>query len=437
MRRWVSVVIGGIVGALAGGMVQSAGAQVRGTIFGPGLRNYPIALSPLAGREGAAPDLSTKFTDIVAGDLKLSGQFRIIDRQAFIETAEPYTADAINFPNWSVIGALALVKGWYAVSGDTLTAEVRLFDVYQRRQIVGKRYNGAVGDLRRMAHRFADEIMAQLTGERGPFDSRVAFISTRGGRFKELYVMSLDGGDTKQLTSNRTINLSPSWAADVGSILYTSFQRGRPGLYLMDLVSGRDRPVWSKGGLNLGGRYSPDGSTIALAVENKGNTDIILLRPDGQMIRRLTDSWALDLSPTWSPDGTQIAFTSDRTGTPQIYVQSVAGGEARRLTFQGNENTSPAWSPDGKRIAYVGRSAGTLNIFTSDPEGADVRQLTQGSGKNEEPSWSPDSRYIIFSSTRSGRRKLYVLDAATGSSQVQLTGGDGDDSSPTWSRWLQ
>lgn len=437
MRRRTSLGIVCVLGALASWFAPPASAQVRGTIFGPGLRNYPIAVSPLAARDGAPADLSTKFTDIVMHDLKLSGQFRIIDREAYIEKAEPYTADAINFPNWSVIGALALVKGWYTVSGATLTVEVRLFDVYQRRQIVGKRYNGGVGDLRRMAHRFADEIMAQLTGERGPFDSRIAFVSTRGGRFKELYVMSLDGGDLKQLTSNRTINLSPSWAGDVNSLLYTSFQRGRPALYSMDLVSGRDKPIWSQGGLNLGGRYSPDGSTIAVAVENKGNTDIILLRPDGQMIRRFTDTWSLDLSPSWSPDGSQIAFTSDRTGTPQIYVQSVAGGDARRLTFQGNENTSPVWSPDGKRIAYVGRSSGTLNIFTSDAEGGDVRQLTQSAGKNEEPSWSPDGRYIVFSSTRSGRRKLYVVDAATGSSQVQLTAGDGDDSSPAWSRWLQ
>lgn len=436
MRRWMLVVIGGALGLL---VALPAVAQVRGTIFGPGLRNFPIAVSPLAPHEGGAPaaEVATKFADMVSRDLEISGQFRTIDRNAYIEKAAPYTADAINFPNWSVIGALALVKGWYTVSGNTLTVEVRLFDVYQRRQIVGRRYNGAVGDLRRMAHRFADEIMKELTGERGPFDSRIAFVSTRGGRFKELFVMSLDGGDTKQLTSNRTINLSPSWAADVGSLLYTSYQRGRPALFSMDLISGRNKPIWWKGGLNLGGRYSPDGSMIAVAVEDKGNTDIMLVRPDGQMIRRLTDSWALDLSPSWSPDGRQIAFTSDRGGSPQIYVQGVDGGEARRLTTKGNENTSPVWSPDGKRIAYVGRAGGGLNIFTTDVDGADVRQLTQAKGKNEEPSWSPDSRYIVFSSTRSGRQKLYVVDAATGSSQVQLTAGDGDDSHPAWSRWLQ
>ncbi len=434
MRRWESAAIGALLGAFA--VIHPAAAQVRGTIFGPGLRNYPIAIAPLAAREGSPADLATKFTDILGRDLTLSGQFRIVDREAHIEEAEPYTADAINFPNWSVIGALALVKGWYSLSGDTLSVEVRLFDVYQRRQIVGKRYNGGVGDLRRMAHRFADEIMAQLTGERGPFDSRIAFLSARGKGFKELYVMSLDGGDTKQLTNHRTINLSPAWSNDVRSLLYTSYRR-RPALFSIDLTSSREKPIWQKAGVNVGGCYSPDGSMIALAVENDGNTDIVLLRPDGQLIRRLTDSYGQDLSPTWSPDGTQIAFTSDRSGRPQIYVVGVGGGEVQRVTSSGNENTSATWSPDGKRIAYVGRAGGTLNIFTTDPEGADVRQLTQSSGKNEEPSWSPDSRYIVFSSTRTGRQKLFVVDAATGASQVQLTVGDGDDSSPAWSRWLQ
>lgn len=437
--RLASAAAGAAVGfVVAAAAAETAAAQVRGRIFGPGLRNYPVAIAPLAPREGAfGSDLGGKFADIVSRDLTLSGQFRPIDREAFIEPPEPHTVDTINFPNWSVIGALALTKGWFVLDGDRLTIEVRLFDVYQRRELVGRRYTGAASTVRRMAHRFADEIMKQLTGTRGPFDSRIAFVSTRGTRFKEIYVMSLDGGDLQQLTNNRTINVSPGWSPTGNSLLYTSFKRGRPALFHLDLASSADRPVWWQGGLNLGGRYSPDGSMIALAVEDKGNTDIVLLSADGQLIRRLTDSWALDLEPSWSPDGRQIAFVSDRTGGPQIYVQSIDGGEPRRITTKGSYNTSPVWSPDGSRIAYVSRIAGSFDIFTVDVAGGDARQLTQGSGRNEDPSWSPDSRYLVFSSTRSGRSKLYILDAATGTSQVQLTAGDGDDSSPAWSGWRE
>lgn len=439
MKLLGSVAVGMVVGVLvAVAALPPATAQVRGTIFGPGLRNYPVAIAPLAPGDGAAgSDVGTRFADIVSRDLTLSGQFRPIDRAAYIETPEAHTVETINFPNWSVIGALALTKGWFTVAGDKVTIEVRLFDVYQRRQIVGRRYSGSASELRRMAHRFADEVMFHLTGARGPFDSRIAFVSTRAGRFKELYVMSLDGGDIQQLTNNRTINVSPAWSPKGNSLLYTSFKRGRPALFSLDLVTNADKPIWWENGLNLGGRYSPDGSTIALAVENEGNTDIILVRPDGKMLRRFSDSWAIDVSPAWSPDGKQMAFTSDRTGGPQIYIQGADGGEARRLTMKGSYNTSPSWSPDGTRIAYVGRNEGAFNIFTTDLTGGDVRQLTQGSGRNEDPSWSPDSRYLVFSSSRGGRSKLYIVDAATGSSQVQLTDGSGDDTSPAWSAWRE
>lgn len=430
----------GVAGAAVMTLQGVATAQVRGTIFGPGSRSYPVAISPLKNLSGsaAARDVATRFADIIGRDLTLSGYFKILDRAAYIEKPEAsgYTADAINFDNWSVIGALALVKGAYTVDGDNLTLEARLFDVYQRKQLTGRRYHGSVTEIRRMAHKFADEIMAQFTGERGPFDSRIAFVSTRDSRLNEIYVMSLDEGDLQQVTKGQTINVSPSWSPDSRALLYTSYKRHNPDLYSIDLLSGREALISQRPGLNLGGKWSPDGSLIAVTAEDKGNADIVLLDRSGTLVRRLTDNWAIDVSPSWSPDGRQIAFCSNRTGGPQIYVVSADGGEARRVTFTGSYNTSPAWAPKGDRIAYVSRLGGGFNLFTVKADGSDVRQLTQGAGNNEDPSWAPDGRYLVFVSTRTGRKKLFVTDAA-GASQVQLTHGGGDDTSPTWSRWLE
>ena len=419
-------------------LVVPADAQVRGTIFGPSARSYLVAVSPLKHLSGGAPEAAMRFADIVGRDLTLSGYFKVLDRAAYIEKPDSsgYTAEDINFDNWSVIGALALVKGAYTMEGDKLTLEVRLFDVYQRKQLTGRRYHGSVDEVRRMAHRFADEVMAQFTGERGPFDSRIAFVSTRDSRFKELYVMSLDEGDLTQETKSQTINLSPSWSPDNRTLLYTSYKRGNPDLYALDFVSGRETRFSDRPGLNLGGKPSPDGSMIALTVEDKGNADIALLDRNGRFIRRLTDNWSIDVSPTWSPDGRQIAFVSNRGGGPQIYVMGVDGGEAHRVTFSGNYNTAPAWSPKGNRIAYVSRMEGEFNIFTIKADGSEGTQLTQGAGSNEDPSWAPDGRYLVFSSSRTGRKKLFVTDAS-GASQVQLTHGGGDDTSPAWSRWLE
>jgi len=437
MRRmwWTLLVISLVMGG-----ARPSDAQVRGTIFGPGAHSYPIAVSPLRNlSEGsAAANFGAQFADIVSADLNLSGFFKILDRAAYIEKPETsgYTADSINFDNWSVIGALALVKGAYSVSGDNVTAEVRLFDVYQRRQLAGVRYHGSLGELRRMANKFADEIMKQFSGERGPFDTRLAFVSTRDGKFKELYAMSPDGGDLQQVTKTQTINVSPSWSPDSRLLLYTSYKRGNPDLYELDFLSGREVLISSRPGLNLGGRFSPDGSKIALTIEDKGNADIAIVDRGGNLLRRVTDSWAIDVSPSWSPDGRRLAFTSNRSGAPQIYIVGVEGGEPRRVTFSGTYNTSPAWSPKGDLIAYVSRADGGFNLFTVKVDGSDTRQLTQAAGDNEDPSWAPDGRYMVFSSSRTGRKKLFVTDL-TGSSQVQLTRVGGDDSSPAWSRWLE
>src|SRR5262249_40767853 len=156
-------------------LAAQAAAQVRSTIIGPGVKRYPIALSPL--KDGAAGGASDPFTRTLGRDLELSGLFRIIPSDTYLENAQTsgVTAEDIDFANWSVIGALALVKGVAERHGDELSIEARLFDVAQHRQLTGKRFRGRADDEPRMANRFADEIIQYFTGERGPFDSQIAF----------------------------------------------------------------------------------------------------------------------------------------------------------------------------------------------------------------------------------------------------------------------
>lgn len=445
MRRLISVlaVATGLSALIAiGGWISSAGparAQVVGTIVGPGGRAFPIAVSPLKNLSpaGEGAELATRFADALGRDLSLSGMFRVIPADTYIEPPDTSgtTAESINFDNWSVLGAVLLVKGSLIQSGRELTLEARLFDVHQRRHLTGRRYRGEVGDLQRLAHRFADEILRELTGERGPFESRLVFLSTRGGRFKDAYAMSVAGGDLQRITSENTINLTPSWSPDEGSILLTSYRSGAPHLYSVELGSRRWNRLTKLSGLQLGGRWAPDGQRLALSLAQNGNPDIYILAADGSLERRLTDHGAIDVSPSWSPDSRQIAFCSSRSGSPQIYVVSAGGGQPRRITQQGSYNTSPSWSPKGDSIAYVGRVGGRFQIFTVSPEGGEVQQLTRSAGDNEEPSWSPDGRYLVFSSTRTGRAQIYLSDRS-GAMQVQLTDGGGNDTSPSWSGWL-
>lgn len=415
-------------------------AQVRGLIVGPGSERFPMAVSPLKnlgpGEDGGR--LSERIAEVIARDLELSGWFRVLDRSAYIEHPQKtgITRGTFDFGDWSVIGAQALVKGGFQLQGDDLTVELRLFDVYHQKEVVGKRYNGKGRDFRRIAHKFADEIILQFTGTRGVFDSRIVYVSTGGGRFKEIYVAHLDGSEKVQITNNRTINLSPSWTPDGRSLLYTSYKDGNPGVYLFDLTSGKETKLSSRTGLNLGGRWSPNGKFVALALERQGNVDAYLLDPKGNVVRRLTEDPAIDVSPTWSPDGDRLAFVSNRSGSPQIYILELGGGKVQRLTYSGGYNTSPDWSPKGDKIAYTGRSGGRFNVFTMDVQGGEPQQLTFNSGDNEEPSWSPDGRFILFTSNRSGRYQIYIMQA-TGENQQRLTGSGGDDTNPSWSPRLE
>ena len=409
-----------------------ARAQVRGLITGPGETAFPIAVTDLQG----GGDAGRLFSATLTRDLDLSGLFRMLDPGSFIDGGGSSTEE-INFGNWASIGARLLVTGRVSSGGGDVTIEARLFDVAERRQLGGKRYTGSSRDVRRMANRFADEVLLLLTGEAGPFDSRVAFISTRSGRFKELYVMNLDGSDLRQLTRNQTINLSPSWAPDAKSLVFTSFKEGHPKLYEMDVLSGRERLVPTGPGMVMGASFSPSGREVAVTRSGgKGDSEIVLVSLDGGVTGRLTEGQTINVSPSFSPNGSQIAFCSGRTGSPQIYVMGTGGGQARRVTSRGSYNTQPVWSPKGDKIAYTGRVDGRFQIFVVGADGGDPTQITSSRGDNVDPTWSPDGRYLIFSSTRAGKAQLYFSDAR-GVRQRQLNTSPGSDTSPAWSSRLE
>lgn len=402
-------------------------AQIEIRVPEPGGAGLPIALSPLANLAGdSAQRIGLTFSEIIARDLDLSGLFKVIDRAAYLEGTQGLEKGQINFQQWSVLGALALVKGGFSVEGETLTVEARLFDVAQRRQLGGKRYRGSRNDVRKMAHRFADHVMLLLTGEEGPFSSKIAFVSNRaGGRAKEIYVSDLTGAEIQRVTRDKTLILGPSWNPTATDLFYISYKRGGPYPYLFHLDNGKETRLSKMVGYS--GQWSPDGSRIAVSADQDGNSDLFLLSAAGQLIRRLTTNPGIDVSPAWSPDSQQLAFCSDRGGGPQIYVMNLGSGTARRVTFQGRYNTSPAWSPKGDTIAYTSQ-AGGFQIKTVSVNGGQGHRVAAG----EDPSWSPDGRYLVFSS----RGHLRVA-SRDGQSVKQLTAGGGDDTSPVWSARLQ
>ena len=418
--------------------INPAAAQFKGEIVGSGGQKFPIAVSPLRNigtTTGDSGRYSTGIADSIVHDLELSGWFRVIDRSSYIESPQKsgITLGSFDFKDWSTLGAEGLVKGGFSLQGDEIVVELRLFDVYQGKERIAKRYTGGVGQFRRIAHKFVDEIINQFTGIPGVFNTQIAYVSNSGGRFKEIFYSHLDGSEKRQVTDNRTINLSPSWGANGRTILYSSFQDRGQTLYLRDLPSGKDLRFNPPGaGRFLGGKLSPDGQMVVATYESGGNSNLYLLDRNGNVIRRLTQDPGIEVSPAWSPDGKQIVYVSDRSGSPQIFVLDIQSGNTRRVTYSGSYNTSPEWSPKGDRMVYTGRVGSKFAIFTIPAEGGEPRKLTSEAFDSEDPTWSPDGRFIAFSSNRAGRYHLYVMQAS-GENQRRLTGSGGDDTKPSWS----
>lgn len=413
------------------GLAQEARTLVEVQIGKPGDRAVPIALPTPKG--GAAQ--TQEFWDVVRRDLELSGYFRILSQEASIEPATAgLRPGEFQFSDWRTVGAAVLAKTGVVSSGNDVRTEVWIYDVGGGEKLASRAFSAPAAGTRGMAHRVANEIMMAVTGERGFFDTRLAFVGNFSGN-KEIYVMDVDGYGRRQITKNGSINLKPRWNPAGNALAFTSYFAGNPDLYVADLGKGQIKRVSGRAGINTSGAFSPDGTRIALTLTMGSDADIYLLDANsGSQISRLTNSPGIDTSPSWSPDGSQIAFVSERGGGPQIYVMPASGGEARRVSFQGGHNTDPSWSPKGDRIAFVGRD-GRFDVFTVRTDGTGMERITQGQGDNEDPSWSPDGGYVAFSSTRSGAPHIWIA-SSDGRHQVQVTSGGGGYTNPHWSPHL-
>jgi TolB protein len=399
----------------------------------PGRNKVPIALpAPLT-----SLPIAEEFYGVVSRDLALSGWFDILDPAAFVEPASTgIRPGQFKYEDWEVPGAVALAKMAIDARGDNqIRAEVWVYDVPGQRRLGATALTVSAGSWRSLAHRLANEIIYQVTGQTGPFNTRFAY-TRRTKTGKEIGIVDFDGHGQRSITSNGTINLKPIWSPSGTEISFTSYREDNPDLYVADLSAGKIRRVSNRMGINIGGSWNQNQSQMALTLAPDGNPDIYTIDPlSGRRIQRLTSHPGIDVAPSWAPDGTRIVFVSERSGGAQIYTMKPDGSDVNRVTFQGTFNTDPVWSPKGDRIAFVGRNAGRFDIFVVNTDGTGMMRLTQDMRDNEDPSWSPDGNYIAFSSTRTGRAEIWMT-TVDGHHQVQLTQGGGY-LNPNWSPSLE
>jgi len=373
------------------------------------------------------PDLSAEAVgsmpdEVVAFDLELSG---------FFQSVRPGLLPPRTLNDWERRGAEVLVE--LSARGDTLSGRVRdvgTGDVLFERDYAGGRSREHA--LRRRLHRFCDDVVQALTGERGLAQTRI-LCEWNPGEGKRIVLMDIDGFGMRELTGDSTLELGPRWSADGRKAVYTSYQSRFPDVYVHDLVVGSRERVAHYEGLNTQGHLDPTGERLALVLSWAGNPDIYTKDLASGSIRQLTRDAGTDASPSWSPDGTRIAFVSDRAGGPQVFVMSADGSRQERITVRGSYNTAPAWSPDGKRVAYCALEPGGFQIQVVDLETRRATTVTELGGC-EDPCWSPDGRSILYSRTAGGRTDLYITNLGERRA-LRVTRGAGKYTAPDWSPW--
>lgn len=411
-------------------MVQSAHAVLTIEITQGVDSALPIAVVPFdTSRLGGK--FPVDLAEIVASDLNRSGVLKSMDRGAL--PATPHYSKDVQYSRWRNARQDYLVVGRVLESSaGVYTIEFQLLDVLKQKQLVGRSMPAKKRNLRSRAHQISDFIYEQITGKRGAFNTRIAFVRAQqdAARKYVLQVADTDGFNAQNVLESDEPIMSPSWSPDGKSLAYVSFESSRPEIFIQQLATARRTKVSGFRGLNSAPSWSPDGKFLALVLSKDGSPDVYIMNTATKRLKRLTQHRSVDTEPVWTPDGRSIIFTSDRSGSPQLYEISVDGGRPKRLTFEGRYNSAPNLSPDGRYIAMVHGDRGNYKIAQLDRETGNLVLLTDNS-LDESPSFSPNGAMLLYASTLGNNGFLFAV-SIDGGAKHKLSDRAGDIREPVW-----
>ncbi|HEV2679509.1 MAG TPA: Tol-Pal system beta propeller repeat protein TolB [Rhodanobacter sp.] len=424
-----------VVAALLAGPVAAQSLNVD--IVGGVKTATPIVVVPFA-QAGGAP-LSTDVADVIRNDFNRSGKFRSLAKSDIVEF--PAKGADIKFATWRLLKQDYITVGRISdAGGGMLRVEYELWDVNKQQSLLAQAFTVPAGDVRGVAHQIADQIYEKITGVRGAFWTRIAYITAVGlgnNTTYSLLVADSDGYNPQVVARSKESLLSPSWSPDGKKIAYVSFESGNSNIYVQDITTGSRQLVEAhRKGINSAPAWSPDGTKLAVALSYVGNLELFAFDLASHQETRLTNSLSIDTEPVWAPDGQSIYFTSDRSGRPQIYQIPASGGTPQRISFQGQNNLKASVSYDGKQIAMVQGNGNVYCIVVMDRSlGDQVRPLSPGP-IDESPSFAPNASMLLYAATEGRRGVLYAV-SADGLVRQRLVLSDGDVREPAWGPYRQ
>jgi TolB protein len=410
---------------------------------GLGVTKARLAAPDIAVRSAPAAPLEKTFHDVLWADLEYSGVLDMVS-PSFYPTQVPSQPSEMKAADWVAAPANAymVAYGNMTVDGTNLAVAGFLSDVHNPTAPLAlqKIYRGAAkdGDARHLAHQFADDIIGVLSGGLpGIAQTQITYASEKSGN-KEIWIMDYDGANQHQVTTLKSISLTPRWSPDATRIAFTCYVpfRGITSaqicIYSTDSTHLIAFPRYR--GTNSSPAWSPDGSQLAFMSSQGGDPEIYVSDVTGGHLHRVTFAAGVSTSPAWNPKtGKQIVFVSDRAGSPVLYLSNSDGSDVQKIDLPDMGYViDPSWSPNGQLVAFSWRRpSGNYDIYAMDIVSHQLVELTRDEGRNERPSWAPDGRHLVFESTRTGTRQIWSM-LADGSQPRQLT-YQGQNESPNWS----
>ena len=404
-----------------------AKAELTVEVVGGAAQQIPIAIVPFAAPAGSAAQ-QDNLTNVIGADLRLSGLFRVLETRGV--ASQPHTLAEVKYSDWTGIQAQALTIGTVeSLPGNRLKISFRLLDVLKQNQLLAMEFNITPAQQRATAHRIADMIYEKLTGEKGVFATRIAYVNKENGRYS-LQVADADGFNPQTVVSSKEPLISPSWSPDGTKLAYVSFEKKKPVIFVQSLVSGQRIVLANFKGNNSAPAWSPDGNKLAIVLTYSANSQIYVINADGSGLKQISFSNGIDTEPEWSPDGAFIYFTSNRGGGPQIYRMPSTGGDAKRVTFEGSYNVSPHLSTDGKLLTFIKQGPAGFKVAVQDLATGQV-QVVSDTTQDESPSFAPNGRMILYATSIGGKGTLAAV-SVDGRVKQRLKDTGGDVREPSW-----
>lgn len=407
------------------GFASSAQAQFKVDVSGIGATQIPVAVGVFRDPSNCPQPIA----EIVRADLTRSGLFAVsnLGGQTLTEQGPP------NYAAWRTQNVEAVAGGSVVpAAGGRWQLQFRLWDAVKQADLGGLALTVVPGDLRLAAHRISDYIYQKLTGQRGVFATRIAYITKAGRNNFSLDIADSDGANPQAALRSREPLLSPVWSPDGQELAYVSFETGKPVVFLQNVRTGQRRMAANFRGSNSAPAFSPDGGTLAVVLTLTGRSQIYLLPRHGGTPRRLMQSYSIDTEPAFSPDGKSLYFVSDRDGGPQIYRVGLNGGGVQRITYSGGYNVSPAVSPDGKTLVYISQQGNNYQLWSQNLT-TNATQVLDGGSDCGHPSFAPNGQILVYSA-RGGGEILKTV-SIDGRVRTSLSQAGVQVREPSWGPW--